>query len=171
MNPEEACLEGCSAGDAWEVPFYDAMRVEEVPVVVTVLFFLLYFLISNLILLNLFIAAILERLKITQATEAATVSEAARAALIMKEALEMEAAQKDLESANAFLAELKATDAAAEDIAEAAAMVTNLEEVTNASPHATVSPFRLRVPRASSCLPEDASTGGSERNRRIDGNG
>ena len=73
------------------------MRVDQVPTVVTVLFFVLYFLITNLILLNLFIAAILQRLKISAATDKSTVSEAARAALIMKEALEAEAAQKDLD--------------------------------------------------------------------------
>jgi hypothetical protein len=116
-------------GDAWEVPFYDAMRVEEVPWVVTVLFFVLYFLISNLCLLNLFIAAILERLKITAAAEEGTVSEAARAALIMKEALEAEAAQKDLDNAKTFLREVTACGGTAEEIEEAEAMIEHMEAI------------------------------------------
>ena len=111
------------------MPFYDAMRVDEVPPVVTVFFFVLYFLISNLCLLNLFIAAILERLKITNEEESSGVSEAARAALIMKEQMEAQAAQKDLDNAKAFLEELKRTNGTPEELTEAAEMIAHLEEV------------------------------------------
>ena len=116
-------------GDAWETPFFDAMRVEEVPQALTVLFFVLYFLISNLIMLNLFIAAILERLKVSAKGEA-SVSQAARAALVMKESLEAEAAKRDLDNARLFLQELvKYGVGDAADLLEATETIKRLEEV------------------------------------------
>ena len=117
-------------GDDWETSFYDAMRVEEVPGVVTALFFVSYFIMGNLCLLNLFIAAILQKLKITTA-EAGSESPAARAALVMKEALEAEAALKDLDDAKLFLAELRASPASSgTEIVEAEQMVKHLAAVS-----------------------------------------
>ena len=94
------------------------MKVEQVPQIVTVSFFVLYFIITNLCLLNLFIAAILEQLKITQDKEG-SLSEAAKAALVMKEVLEAEAAQLDLDNAVEYLNELQDTGGTPEEIAEA----------------------------------------------------
>ena len=117
-------------GDDWETSFYDAMRVEEVPSVVTVLFFVSYFIMGNLCLLNLFIAAILQKLKIST-VEPGAESQAARAALVMKEALEAEAALKDLDDAKLFLVELQASPASsAVEIAEAEQTVNDLAIVS-----------------------------------------
>ena len=109
---------------------YDALRVKEIPAAVTAVFFVLYFILGNLCLLNLFIAAILQRLKIT-AVQAGSASQAARAALVMKEALEAEAAELDLEDAKLFLTELQASSASsAVEIAEAEAMVEEMSVVS-----------------------------------------
>ena len=106
------------------------MRVKEVPRVITAGFFVSYFVLGNLCLLNLFIAAMLQKLKIT-GDEGATTSQAARAALVMKEALEAEAAEKDLEDAKLFLSELQADSASgAAEIAEAEQIVNDMAIVS-----------------------------------------
>ena len=110
------------------------MQVKEVPQFVTVVFFVLYFVITNLCLLNLFIAAILERLKITQVTTG-TLSDAARAALVMKEFIEAEAAQDDLDHAVAYLHELKDTGGSVEEIAEAEQIAADANDILQKEVH------------------------------------
>ena len=52
--------------------------MEEVPIAITVAFFVLYFVMGNLVLLNLFIATILEKLKIIDGATEPTITDAAK---------------------------------------------------------------------------------------------
>ena len=113
-------------GDNWEKPMFHAMRVDEVHYAITGFYFVSYYLIANLVVLNLFIAAILERLKITAEAKEDDVTEAHRAALIMKEAMEAEAAKKDLEEAQSFLSALKAAGGDPGEIQELEVVVAQL---------------------------------------------
>ena len=54
------------------------MKVKEVPIAITVAFFVLYFVMGNLVLLNLFIATVLEKLKIIDGATEPTITDAAK---------------------------------------------------------------------------------------------
>ena len=104
--------------------------MDEVPVPMTVLFFLMYFVLSNLCLFNLFIAAILEKLKIHDKSEQEIiVSAAAQAAMVMKEAMEAEAAQKDLDNAREYFGLLQSSNAAPSEIEAGYQLVQHMADV------------------------------------------
>ena len=97
----------------------------------TVLFFLMYFVLSNLVLFNLFIATILEKLKKIhdKSEEEIVVSAAAQAAMVMKEAMEVEAAQKDLDNAREYFGLLQSSNAAPSELEAGYQLVQHMADV------------------------------------------